>query len=609
MNEQKHTTIWGSPTYAMFILWLLTIVVFFPVLEADYVDFDEHERILANPLVTAPLSLNSLSAIFTSFEANQYTPLSMASHWLEYNVTGFNSAVSHLVSLLLHILAVTAVFFLSTAMCRSLFTGFIIAAIWGLHPMQVDSVAWVLERRNLLYGAFLFLSMNSWQQYIDTRKSLNRHLAAVFMLISGLSKTLAFMIPFFWLLQDYVKARKASFTLVREKTVGLILAVILVILLFAGAWDGIPKNQSRSLHWQNSAWAISFYVAKTFLPVGLTATFEENASTIGMFAVGPVYLIFVMAIFAYLGFKCRLAAVGAIFYLCTIIPVSGLVRVGYSFYVSCHFVYVPLWGICLLAAVVFRRLFLAYAARKSGLIAALISLIVFVIISHSHVPVWNNTISLFEHSVAVDPLGRFARNQLAGAYLKASDLDRAQKHYSELARIYPEFFSGYNGLAMIAVRRGDKALARQMFDKALQIKPNEPVILMNRALLKKSEQDYEGAEADFTSSLLVTPENWKTRFLRADLLALQGKYHRAIEDLVNLMIAAPHNSFIRLNLFLLFVESADYYNAAIIALELSKGRIEQADFNAVCQSDFNVFLLKMLPFRRLIQHNIGLNLF
>lgn len=609
LPEKIYRTIFGRPSYAIFVLWLLVIAVFFPILEADYVDFDEQEAILANPSITAPLNLESLIKIFTSFEANQYTPLSMASHWLEYNISGFNSAVSHLISLLLHLLAVTAVFLLSSSLCRSIFSGFVIAAVWGIHTMQVDSVAWVLERRNLLYGAFLFLSLNSWQNFLKTDNYRYRNQAVLFMLLSGISKTLAFMIPFFWLLVDYANAVKPDFKIVREKAAGLVLSAVFVILLFAGAWDGIPKNQPRSLHWQNSAWAISFYVAKTILPTGLTATFEENASTVGIFDSGPLYLGIVLAVFVLLGIKNRIAAVGSIFYMCNIIPVSGLVRVGYSFYVSCHFVYVPFWGLCLLITAVLKKFFEASSLKKYVRAGALVLLLVFAVLSFSHAGIWNNTVSLFEHSIAVDPLGKFARNQLAGAYFKLSEYEQAEKHYRELTRIYPGFYSGYNGLAMIAVRRGDKKRAYEMFNKALQCDPNEALILMNLALLKKSDKDFTGAESYFNDALAVSPESRKIRFLRAELLALQGKYHRAIEDILLALSQNSYDVLMRLNLFTLQMESADYFNAFLGLAEIPADKISETEIRAICNPDIFAFVKRLFPFRNYLQFKVGIAFF
>lgn len=600
----------ATETHAILILWLLIVAVFFPVLAAEYVDFDEHETILANPAVTSSLSIASLRHIFTSFNSNQYTPLSIASHWLEYNLVGFNSALSHLINLVLHMLAAAAVLLLAVSLLGSIPAAWLAAAFWAVHPLQTDTVAWVLERRNLLYGMFFFASMLSYTAYVDTKRRRYLALGTVAILLSGFSKTLAFTLPFFWLLIDWVKDRPRGLYLLREKWVAGLLSTVLIVLLFAGAFSGIPKNTEKILHWKNAAYALSFYPAKTILPTGLSPTFEENASTAGMFDRGFLYLLTFMVIAALMSWRNRAITTGFIFYLVNIIPLSGLVRVGYSFYVSCHFVYVALWGLIMALTFWARDVASGYVDAKKLWLAGFVVLLSFSAISFSHSGIWQNSISLFEHALQVDPQGKFARNQLAAAFIKEKRFAEAEYHYAELVRRYPDFYSGYNGLGLLYSRRGEYDKAMANFDRAIELGEGQSVSLQNRGMLRFATGDLAGAEADFTASLANNPDNLKTRFHRVELRARCGQYQAAIADIVEVIARQPGNLSPVLRQFELLLEAGSYYSAADLFLTMlatveQNGISPQAFAAQIFYPTARDFFRRIGPFRSMIRHRFG----
>lgn len=610
LGNRSLSWILEKKSHAILVLWLLIIAVFFQVLEADFVDFDEQETILSNPAVTASFSIESLKNIFTSFSSNQYTPLSIASHWLEYNLVGFNSAFSHLINLLLHLLGATAVFLLGHSLFGSTPQALLAAAFWAVHPLQVDTVAWILERRNLLFGMFFFASMMSYAHYVDSKKRLHLALATACVLLSGISKTLAFFLPFFWLLIDWVKERPLSARLLSEKWLGWILSAILLYLLFAGALDGIPVNNDRFLKWDNASYAIGFYAAKTIFPSGLTPTFEENASTVGLFDRGFLYLFFFLIIAGIMSRGNRAIFAGFIFYLCNIIPLSGLIRVGYPFYVSCHFVYVAFWGLIMALGFWFRDVASLYVSPKKLWGAGLLTLLLMSGLSFAHSSIWKNSITLFEYALKVDPDGKFSRNQLAGAFIKEKRYEDAELHYTELTKRYPDFYSGYNGLGLIFSRRGEYARARGMFDKAIERGEREAVSLRNRGMLRFAISDFQGAEEDLTRSIANDPHNLKTRFHRVELRARCGQYGAAIEDIVEIVSRQPGNLSPAIRWFELLLESGEYYSAMSVFFTLTAPLgLDQQRWNFFWSQVFfpgpSEFFTRTGPFRSLIRHRFG----
>ncbi len=301
-------------SHLLLALWLLVIVTFASVITAEYVLYDETIDILGSDMIKAPLSFASFKAIFSTFTSNQFTPLSVLSFWLEYNIFGFNSSVSHLVSLLLHLACVTMVFWLLKAMTQRPLFSWVITAVWALHPMQVETVAWVLERRNLLYGFFYFASLHSYVNYQNSRSRKSLALATVCLVLAGLSKALAFILPLSWLMLDWLKSRSFSLQLFKEKAAGFVLSAIFFALAFFAAHGEIASDAQGFLNWSMACYNISFYAIKTLLPFNLLPAYEINRFIEGIFTPGPLYLAIFIALawFACRGSRQRLF--GVLFY-------------------------------------------------------------------------------------------------------------------------------------------------------------------------------------------------------------------------------------------------------------------------------------------------------
>ncbi|MBU1108925.1 MAG: hypothetical protein KKB51_19765 [Candidatus Riflebacteria bacterium] len=599
-------------TYTLFALWLLNIAVFYQTIAADFVHFDEHLTILQNSQVLAPLNFESLINIFSFSESlnNIYTPISIASHWLEYNLFGFNSALSHFINLLLHIMCATVVFFLTKTLVDNRLSAFLIASFWAVHPLQVETVAWVLERRNLLYGLFFFASLLGYAQYLQTKKKPGLYLASVFMLLSGLTKPLAFKLPFLWLLLDWAQQRPAEKAIFKEKIPGFILSVLMILSLFSAASQGISLEQKNSLNWRRASYAISFYVAKTVLPVDLTSTYEENSSTKELFDNGPLYLVIFLSFAVIISWRRRVVATGMIFFLANILLLSGLIRVGYQFYAVCHFMHIALFGLILAIGVWLWEILHKRISKDLLIFGSCVLLIFMSITSFLHCRVWQNTISLFEHSIAIHPECIFARYHLAGAYVREKRLDEAELHYSELIKRYPEYYPGYNGRGVIFSKRGEYDKALDMFNKAAERGKDEFEVFQNRGMLNFTLNNFQAAEEDLSTSLLIDPTNLATHLCRSRLRSHRGQYSMAIADIMCIIDKQPDNHAANIKLFELLLESAEYYSAASVFFSMTAS----ASHTANCRESYlhqifyptpGEFFRRIGPFRSLIKYRFG----
>lgn len=639
-------TIARRPFYAVGFLWFITILVFSQVLTADYVAYDEQTDILGNPVINAPLNLASLKRIFFSYarNANQYTPLSTASFWLEQNLFGFNSAISHFISLLLHLGCATLVYFLAISLTGSSLGGWLISMLWAVHPLQVDTVAWVLERRNLLYALPLFASLTLYCAYCETGKGKFRHLALLLMIVSGLAKTLAFFIPFAWLIIDYIKGRQLNSQSIKEKIPALFFAIIFLILMFAGAWGGISQRSSGPLDWSLATYGISFYVGKTILPTSLSPVFEANFAAENSISYGPIFFIMVMSIFIIAGRCNKLAAAGLVFFLCHILPLSGLIRVGQRFFAASHFMYVPLLGLLLAIAACARLV-----AQKAGMTKflpalACLLILVFSVLSFSHCAVWQNTETLYEHVLRIDPDCGFARNNLAAFYHEMKDNVRAISHYSELVSRYPQTFSyrqsfagillsearysaaaeqyqeltsrfperseGFSGLATAFYLLGRYEQSLSASDQAIALNSGSGMLHYNRGLTRLAAGDPVGAEIDFSSAITINASDSRALLVRSEVRRSRGNYAGAINDVVTLISLHPGNLIARVKLFELLCESCSCGPALVFAAGLLADIRNADEVRLIALFDVygNAlldFLLRLFPFRGLINFAVN----
>ncbi len=606
MLNQFFSRVGSNRQYLLFALWLLIIVTFSSVIGADYVYFDEHVEVLGNPLITAPLAADSLLRIFSSFQANQYTPLSLASFWLEYNLFGFNSAVSHLINLFLHLLCATLVFFVAEFFLGKGLPAFFAAALWALHPLQVETVAWVLERRNLLYGTFYFASLLAYIHFLQTQKQKYIAVATVLMVLSGLAKTLAFFLPVNWLLIDWLKTRSFSLKLVGEKAAALIIAAAMVALMLYGAQGSVAGSGAGVINLPLASYNISFYVGKALLPINLSPTYEIHSGTADLFTYGPLYFALLFLLAFWLGKGNRLVAYALLFYFFTILPLSGLVRVGYKFYAVLHFMYVALFGLVLALLAGMQGIAIKESVKRLALVACLLITLIFVMISRDYCQIWQNSQVLFAHCLEHDPNNRFARNQMAVVLESKGMLPEAATHFKELIKRYPEFFGGYYGMGRIFMLLEEPAAALKMLDKAMQYNQKRFDIPLDRGTVLLLLQQFAAAETDLTESLQVK-ESARTRFMRSQARRQQGDYLGAIDDLQRVAGETPDDFSVRISLLELFVESGRGTDALACLLQV----LQQIDQNphdwenfrkVICTPSFSAVVIRMAPYRNLFKY-------
>lgn len=540
---------------------LLTFAVFSPNLSHDFISNDDPGHLLHNPHVR-----QLTPRIFFSLVNHTYIPLTVLSFAVEHTFFGFDPFVYHLDNLLLHLANTALVFFLFLRMGFSARAVFLAALLFGIHPLHVESVAWVTERKDVLYAFFYLLSLNSYWAYISSGKSRSYVWSAVFAALSILSKPMALSLPLIMLLFDWYKGRRFDARVWAEKIPHCLIvgSIALITYLFFARVPGETPQQAF-LVW---IWTFVFYIRKFLFP-GLLLAVYNIPKPVTLFH--PSYLGSLLAFAAFAAGLWRWRAnrllifafafyIGSIFFLLRFDDTMDINVV------ADRFMYLPMTGFCLLFGVYAAR-FLQWAEGRQERVkaAALICLLVLAGLlgarTFQQSRVWGDSIRLWSDVLRYYPDEFIALDHRAYAYGRAGEYEKSIADYTKAFAIHPDYAAGYNNRGIAYGVLGKKEEAGKDFRRALELDPGHVNTYYNRGVFHYKEGNFEEALADFSKVIELRPlhlEAWTNR----GLIYLQRReYERALMDF-NFVLSVHPSDFKALNSrAFLFWEQNMYYPA------------------------------------------------
>lgn len=493
----------------------------------QFVSYDDLKYVVENPLVQAGLTLEGVRGVFTATHDANWFPLTLLSHMLDVELFGTNPAGHHGVNLLLHGATTLLLFLFLQWTTGAAGRSAVAAAFFALHPLRVESVAWAAERNDVLSGLFGLLTILSYLRYVR-RPGLGRYLAVAFLLALGLmSKPMLVTLPLVLVLLDAWPLYRLTLvvpppdsplagipriTLVRsllEKAPLLLLSaassVVTVIVQHQG---GALDPASVATFGYNLAAAVvgyATYLGKIFWPVGL-AVFYPLPQGFSTGAVAGCLLLLAVISLLCLGRwrQSPYLAVGWLWFLGTLVPVSGLVRAGAQF-VADRYTYLPSIGIALIVAWGGWSL-LARLRYRAEIVApvTVAMLLLLGVLTWIQVGYWQNTITLFERALAVTQRNWLAHNNLAATLINVGRLEEAQGHLTEVLRFRPEHAGAVTNLGVIAGRQGKNPESIAYYRKAIAMNPREVDAHFNLGLAYLGDAD-ELALDEYRALLAVDP--------------------------------------------------------------------------------------------------------
>ena len=525
------------------LLLLATFGAFFPVVQAEFTNWDDPMYVLENPLVRSLDSAN-IARIFSvnTYVAGNYHPLTILSFAVEYSLAGADPWLYHLDNLLLHLLNTTLVFLLVLLLFRMPPAALVAAALFALHPQNVESVAWVSERKGLLYVCFFLASLLAYVRYLDKAElglPGQRYLvmSLVLFLLSLLSKGTAVPLPLVLLLIDWFRGRKITARLLLEKLPFFVLSFACGFLaLHAQESAAAIKTAGYSLLHSFCAANVALltYLGRLVVPLDqacfhpypeLTGAFEKAA-----FYGSPVLVLLLAALLWLSLRRTRLLVFGATFFLLTVALVLQLLPVGNAITAD-RYTYLPYVGLfsvigCGAAIWIGRR----PAHLKPALALLLLVLATLATLTFQRCRVWHSAETLWTDVIAHQPESAIAFNSRGVVRFYHDEFELALKDYDQAIRINPDFLDPYNNRGAVRMALNQYEQAFSDFDLCVRKNARFFPAYLNRGQAEHHLGRHEDAVRDLTIALERMGESGSAYNYRARSYAELGQYAPALQD-------------------------------------------------------------------------------
>jgi tetratricopeptide (TPR) repeat protein len=513
----------GAPDLAICAaLCLLIVASFHPVAHFDFVDFDDPDYVVENPIVNDGLSAEGLARAFTESQSNNWHPLTWIAHMLDVSAFGMDPGAHHAVNLAIHALDTALLFLVLSAMTGARWRSAAVAALFAVHPAHVESVAWISQRKDTLSTLFWILCMGAWLGY-TRRPQLGRYLLVALALAAGLmAKPMLVTLPLVLLLLDFWPLGRwgserlldpALPRLLLEKVPLLALAAAAsVVTLLVQRASGALKSAELVPVGERVANALISYVRYLGLlvwPADLSAFHPRlPAETLeGAAPLAAAALLVALTTGALLVARTLpYLTIGWLWFVGTLVPVIGLVQVGDQSMAE-RYTYVafigPLVGIVWGVAALTQRSVLATRAAVAALVVVLVGCTA---ASYRQVGTWRDSLSLWTHALEVGGESATAHFHLAGAHAAAGQVEEELAHYRAAAELMP-------GAAIVRHNLGTRLAVLDRLDEAqeqllLALRANPELVesrLMLADVLSRSER-FGPAVAAFATALDAKPE-------------------------------------------------------------------------------------------------------
>ena len=584
-----------SPAGAVWIalaLVALTLAAYAPVRSFDFVSLDDQVYVTNNPWVRAGLTWPGIVWAFTTTYAANWHPLTWISHMVDVQLFGPGPGPAHVVNLGLHAINVLLLWLVCRRLTGSVFRSGLVAALFGLHPLHVESVAWVAERKDVLSMCFALLTMWAYAGYVRHPGVLRYTGAWLLFALALMAKPMFVTLPFVLLLLDvWPLGRIAGFTppvlllrprgghgqpnvtwwaSVREKIPFFVLAILSSVVTAVAQQRGGAISSLEvvplAVRILNSLIAYAVYLRQTVWPANLAVLYPYQTSP-SIIAAGAAFVLLAVTTVVILR-RARsqpYLAVGWFWFLGTLVPVIGLVQIGGAAH-SDRYTYFPIIGLFLAAVWGGAELAQRMSIQRGAVIGAGAALtIACAIATRVQVGYWANGITLWERAVAVTTANSRAHNNLgtsyadagrqadaAAAYRRAIQIqpgmpqahnnlglalvrlgqpDDAIQHYREAVRLMPDYVDARNGLGILLMDRGEAEEALVHLTEAVRRRPAEAQLRNNLAAAFAELGRMEDATRESLEAVRLEPNRAEWQYALGMAYAVQGDTERAVSHL------------------------------------------------------------------------------
>jgi protein O-mannosyl-transferase len=514
------------------VLILFSLALYSPVARDPFLNYDDGRYIGDNAHVKQGLSWSSIRWALTSFDESNWHPVTWLSHMLDYEIFHLNPAGHHYSNAIWHSINVALLFWVLYSASGFLWRSLMVASLFAVHPINVESVAWIAERKNLLSLFFLLLTLAAYQWYAR-RPQVSRYLLVAILFVLGLmSKPQVITLPFVLLLWDYWPLRRVLSQhedsgpepersippkpwpwLVAEKLPLLALCVPSAVLTLhaqtaAGAVTSF-NHYPLPIRLANALVSYSKYLGKAFWPSHLGVLYPYQPATLTWLQISLSIVLLFSITAACLIARKRYLIVGWLWFLGTLVPMIGLVQVGVQAMAD-RYAYLPFIGLFIAVCWGLADFADRFLPRQWLIAPSAVALLVFAFVSHRQLGYWNSNLELWKHTVAITTNNYIAEDGIGNSFLEQGDLEQAMPHFQAAALIRPTDPLSNSNLAFYKMNHGDLAGALAQYKKVTEMTVDErsrATAFFNMGSIYSQQGELSAARDSFQSCLNLRPRN------------------------------------------------------------------------------------------------------
>jgi protein O-mannosyl-transferase len=540
-------------------LVIAILAAYWQIMSHEFVSFDDGMYVYNNFKVKAGLTYESIIWAFSFTDIAYWHPLTWLSHMLDCQLFGLNPGMHHMTNLTIHIVNSLLLFIVLRQMTGTLWRSAFVAVLFALHPINVESVAWVAERKNVLSTFFWMLTMLAYVHY-SRRQGLWRYLLTLFMFLLGLMcKPILVTLPFVLLLLDYWplgrlqfrqekidingvkdKFKKYSFKgspalfLILEKTPFFIFSAVSVYLsILSAKQHGIIASTDLTpitLRIANALVSYLVYIGKLILPQNLSVFYPyPHQIPMVLFAGAGLTLLCISFLLIWVLRKNPYMGVGWLWYIGTLLPNIGLIQAGLWPSMADRWAYVPFIGIFIIIAWSVQKLAMRWHLKKSYIVIPTF-FVLSILLTKSWLQVhhWANNSTLYKHAINATVDNHVAHNNLgASLYLKGK-VDEATTHFIKALNIMPDYDESLTNLRVSLGANNSIDQAIKKIEKLLKIYPENAGLYYNLGVMRKRKGELDKAVEQYKKALLYHSRFAQAQFDLAFTYSIKGEYEKAL---------------------------------------------------------------------------------
>src|SRR5262245_32314205 len=595
---------WVTDLLVCLGLVAVTLAVFGQTLTHDFVNFDDHVYVYENPLVIRGLSTEGVIEAFTHTHARNWHPLTTLSHMLDCQLYGLNASGHHLTNVILHTISVLLLFLVLKQMTAALWQSAFVAALFAIHPLHVESVAWIAERKDVLSAVFFMLTLAAYVQYTRAPSVLRYLLVALLLALGLMSKPMLVTLPFVLLLLDYwplgrIGGPKSEVgsrlrKLITEKIPLFALSAFSCIATLLAQRQGPSAIDQLPFLWRLENTFVTYvtYIWQLLWPAQLAVFYPHPNSHLLLAEVtAAIALLLGITLLVISLRRTRPYLItGWFWYLGMLVPVIGLVQVGEQAHAD-RYTYLPQIGLYIVITWTVGHLRLESTRPRRALVGgiAAIAIVSLGARAFGQTYYWKNSETLWNQALGVTGENDVAHNNLGFLFLRRGEIDKAISEFQTALDIRSRNTQSHYslGAALIQSNLGNALARKQLWDaaidhlqEAIRLRPDYADAYFNLGSVLFQQGRIDQAIAQWRAALAIRPRDAEAHRNVADALRKQGKLKEAISEYEQALNIAPEDSVALNNLAWVLATCSDgsmrdgarAVTLATRAVEVSGGR-------------------------------------